>query len=153
MEAIILIVQIDFILKEEIVDVTSLIVGEFLELEELHLVAALVFAFKGLEFLIDINREALTAEHLLHPAVDIYHVSLFDVVLVAKGFIKHGTNALDEVQVVVRQHMSKSQNKFTTITNDTSEVLLIFICHHLNKWGEHKAKKNINHWDRGKSST
>jgi len=61
----------------------------------LHFVGALVLVFKSLELLVDVDGEALAIENLLHPTVNVDHVSLLDVVLVTESFVEHGTDALD----------------------------------------------------------
>lgn len=80
-------------------------------------------------------------------------MSLFDIVLVAKSLIQHGSDLLDRLEIVVGQHVGEIDNQLSAITDNFAKKLLLVISQDLNHRCKDQTEKGINHWNRRESSS
>jgi len=78
-------------------------------------------------------------------------MSLLDVVLVAKSFVKHVSDFLSEFKIVMSEDVSQLDDRLTSIAYHFVEELLLFVSNDLDHRCKDNAKQHINHWNMWKS--
>ncbi len=74
-------------------------------------------------------------------------MSLLQIVIIAESFIKHSPDLLNDLQILMSDHMWQFDYQLSIVTNNFLKVKLSWISLYLDLGSEYQREKSIYHWD------